>query len=151
MLLDQVETANLLGIRVHKLTRQQFLRILAQLAKAKKKAVIANVNIHAMNLAYKLAWYRDFLDQADLVLCDGFGVALGAKLTGQHIRAEHRLTCPDWLEDLALICEQNQLSLLLLAGKPGIAEAAIKKIKDRCPQSQNARSSRLFSKNRSRK
>jgi N-acetylglucosaminyldiphosphoundecaprenol N-acetyl-beta-D-mannosaminyltransferase len=126
---------NLLGVRFHALTRDQLLQaiITAAQAEAGRKTVIAYVNIHAMNLAYEQPWYRDFLNRADLVFCDGFGVALAARLTGQSIKAEHRSTCPDWIETLGQRCQQHQLSLFLLAGRPGAAAAAAQKLQTAAP------------------
>jgi UDP-N-acetyl-D-mannosaminuronic acid transferase (WecB/TagA/CpsF family) len=48
--------------------------IYAQTIKLNRKAIVANVNTHAMNLAYDNPWFRDFLNDADIVFCDGFGV-----------------------------------------------------------------------------
>lgn len=133
--MKQFDRFTLLGIRFHALTVDQLLQTILESAQAPSghKTIIANVNTHAMNLAYELAWYRDFLNQADLVFCDGFGVALGARLTGQAIKAEHRSTCPDWIETLATCCQQRQLSLFLLAGRPGVAEAAARKLQNAAP------------------
>ncbi|GIK40742.1 MAG: glycosyl transferase [Chloroflexota bacterium] len=129
------QTLFLLGIRIHALSRDQLLQAIVDsaLANTGRKTIIAHVNVHAMNLAYKLPWYREFLNQADLVFCDGFGVALGAKLTGQFIKAEHRTTCPDWIESLGKLCQQQGLSLFLLAGQPGVAEAAAAKLQRVAP------------------
>jgi N-acetylglucosaminyldiphosphoundecaprenol N-acetyl-beta-D-mannosaminyltransferase len=129
-----VETIKLLGIRFHKLTRQQLFQVITQSLKTERKIIIAHVNIHALNLAYEMDWYRDFLNRADFVFCDGFGVVLGARLMGHVIKAEHRLTCPDWIEELALFYQQHNLSLFLLGGKPGVAEEAATKLKMAAPE-----------------
>ena len=128
-----MDTLELLGVRFHALTRSQLLQKIVDSAKTDTKTIITHVNVHAMNLAYELDWYRDFLNQADVVFCDGFGVALGARLTGQAIKAEHRMTCPDWIEELGQFCQQNSLALFLLAGTPGVAEAAARKLKTAAP------------------
>lgn len=127
---SQFETINLLGVRFHTFTVNQLLQAIIESAgfSSGQKTIIAHVNIHALNLAYEQPWYRDFLNRADLVFCDGFGVALGAKLTGQSIRPEHRSTCPDWIEELGRVCQQHSLSLFLLAGRPGVAAIAAQKL-----------------------
>ncbi|MBG1268488.1 WecB/TagA/CpsF family glycosyltransferase [Nostoc sp. WHI] len=86
------------------------------------------MNVRAMNFAYEKPWYRDFLNNADLVFCDGFGVLLGAKLSGYSIQAVYRMTAPDYIEDLVLKCEKENVSLFLLAGKPGVVDKAITKL-----------------------
>ncbi|NER98739.1 MAG: WecB/TagA/CpsF family glycosyltransferase [Symploca sp. SIO1B1] len=92
------------------------------------------MNVHAMNLVCEQPWYRDFFNKnADLVFCDGFGVLLGAKLKGYSVESEHRMTCPDYIEDLVLALAKENISLFLLAGKPGVVDKAIAKFKKIAP------------------
>ena len=118
----------LLDTRFHKVKVQELIDYLIEAAKSKKKTIVGNVNIKAMNLAYEKYWYRDFLNKADLVFCDGFGVLIGARFNGYSVQSVHRMTAPDYIEDLALKCERENLSLFLLAGKPGVVDKAITKL-----------------------
>lgn len=117
----------ILGTRFHKITVHHLLEFIVDAAKLGKKTIVGNVNVRAMNFAYEMPWYRDFLNSADLVFCDGFGVLLGARLLGNPVQSEHRMTSADFIEDLALSCEKQDVSLFLLAGKPGIVDKAIAK------------------------
>jgi N-acetylglucosaminyldiphosphoundecaprenol N-acetyl-beta-D-mannosaminyltransferase len=114
-----------LGTRFHKVSVCQLLNYIVQCAKLNKKTVIGHVNTRAMNLAHELPWYKSFFNKADLVFCDGFGVLLGAKMLGYSVQSFHRMTCPDYIENLILACEQHNVSLFLLAGQPGVADKAI--------------------------
>ncbi|MFN6474686.1 WecB/TagA/CpsF family glycosyltransferase [Nostoc sp. DedQUE07] len=118
----------LLDTRFHKVQVQELVDYLIEAAKNKKKTVVGHVNIRAMNFAYEKSWYRDFLNKADLVFCDGFGVMVGARFNGYSMQSAHRMTAPDYIEDLAFKCEQENLSLFLLAGKPGVVDKAITKL-----------------------
>jgi N-acetylglucosaminyldiphosphoundecaprenol N-acetyl-beta-D-mannosaminyltransferase len=118
----------LLGTRFHKLKVNELIDFTIKSAIRKKKTIISHVNVRGMNFAYELPWYQDFLNKSDLVFCDGFGVLLGAKICGCSVNSSHRMTCPDYIEDLALACERNNISLFLLAGKPGTVEKAITKL-----------------------
>ncbi|BAY17459.1 glycosyl transferase, WecB/TagA/CpsF family protein [Anabaenopsis circularis NIES-21] len=117
-----------LDTRFHKLTVQDLISYIVEAGKVAQKTVIAHVNVRGMNFAYQLPWYRNFLNNADLVFCDGVGVLLGAKLLGYQMEPIHRMTCPDYIESLAIACEQNNISLFLLAGQPGVTDKAIKKL-----------------------
>jgi N-acetylglucosaminyldiphosphoundecaprenol N-acetyl-beta-D-mannosaminyltransferase len=119
----------LLGTKFHKLKVQDLIQHVVKAAKLEKKTTISNVNVRAMNFAYELPWYKDFINKSDLVFCDGFGVLLGAKLMGCCVDSANRMTCPDYIEDLALTCERENVSLFLLAGEPGTVEKAITKLK----------------------
>jgi N-acetylglucosaminyldiphosphoundecaprenol N-acetyl-beta-D-mannosaminyltransferase len=121
----QFEEVHLLGTRFHKLTVCELIEYIVKVAKLNQKTIVGHVNIRGMNFAWEIPWYKDFCNRADLVFCDGFGVLLGAKLHGYCVDKKHRMTCPDYIENLALACERNNVSLFLLAGKPGVTDKAI--------------------------
>lgn len=131
--MNQFDEVKLLGTRFHKLKVYELIDYIVKAAKLEKKTTVSNVNVRGMNYACKLPWYREFLNKSDLVFCDGFGVLLGAKICGCQINSSHRMTCPDYIENLALACERENVSLFLLAGKPGIVDKAITKLKRIAP------------------
>ena len=47
-----------------------------------RKIIISNVNIQALNIAYKNKWFRDFLNRSEIVFCDGVGVKVAGKILG---------------------------------------------------------------------
>ncbi|MBD2125776.1 WecB/TagA/CpsF family glycosyltransferase [Microcoleus sp. ZQ-A2] len=129
----KIDEVSLLKTRFHKVRVNELIEFVTKAAKIEKKTVVGNVNVRAMNFAYEFPWYRDFLNKAELVFCDGFGVLLGAKLEGYSVQSVHRMTCPDYIENLALACEKQDVSLFLLAGKPGVVDKAIAKLKAIAP------------------
>ena len=131
---ENFDEVTVLGTRFHKVTVTQLIKYLMEAANTRMKSTVCHVNVRAINIAYDLHWYRDFLNSSNLVFCDGFGVLLGARLIGYSIEPQHRMTCPDFIEDLALNCEREQISLFLLAGKPGVVAKAIVKLKAIAPK-----------------
>jgi N-acetylglucosaminyldiphosphoundecaprenol N-acetyl-beta-D-mannosaminyltransferase len=119
------DEVTLLGTRFHKLQVHELIEYIVEAAQVEKKSIVGNVNVRAMNFAYQLPWYRQFLNRCDLVFCDGFGVLLGAKLLGYRVQPCYRMTCPDYIETLARACERENVSLFLLAGEPGVVDQAI--------------------------
>jgi N-acetylglucosaminyldiphosphoundecaprenol N-acetyl-beta-D-mannosaminyltransferase len=126
------DIVSLLGVRFHRLTKPQLLHRIIALSE-RGKSIIAYANIKTMNLAVEQHWYADFLNGAELVYCDGFGVVLGAKLAGVSITARHRSTCPDWLEELAGECVKHGRSLFLLSGCNQISDAAAEQLQRAFP------------------
>ena len=124
----QFDEVTLLQTRFHKLTVTDLINYVVEAAKLDKKTTVGNVNVRAMNFACEFPWYREFINNCDLVFCDGFGVLLGAKLQGYALESVHRMTCPDYIENLALACAKQDVSLFLLAGKPGVVDQAIAKL-----------------------
>jgi N-acetylglucosaminyldiphosphoundecaprenol N-acetyl-beta-D-mannosaminyltransferase len=138
---------NILNTRFHKLTVYDLIEYITEAGKMDKKTTIAHINVRGMNLAYQFPWYRNFINNANLVFCDGIGVILGARIMGYEIESRHRMTCPDYIENLALTCERRDVSLFLLAGEPGITDKAIKKLKAIAPNLRIAGHHGYFDKN----
>jgi N-acetylglucosaminyldiphosphoundecaprenol N-acetyl-beta-D-mannosaminyltransferase len=113
-------SAYVLDVRVDIITLSELLQFIKGAVDNSAQAIVANVNVHAVNLACDKPWFRDFLNDADLVFCDGAGVKLGAKLLGQPI--PYRYTPPDWIDELCCLCVENDYSLFLLGGRPGVAQ-----------------------------
>ena len=95
----------LLNIRIKDISRNKLLDEIRNYISVDKKLLICYLNIQAMNLSFKLPWFRDFLNRSDIVFCDGFGIILGAKILGLDIK--HRNTPPDWIPQLAQMCAEN--------------------------------------------
>ncbi len=128
------DEVNLLKTRFHKVRVCQLIDYIVEAAQLEKKTIVGNVNVKAMNLAYELPWYQDYLNNSDLVFCDGVGVLLGARLLGYSVQSGNRMTCPDYIEDFALACEKQEVSLFLVAGKPGVVDKAIDKLTSIAPK-----------------
>jgi len=125
-------TVEVLGVTVDMVTLSELLDTIERAVQKREHAIIANVNVHAINLAYSLPWFRDFLNRCDLVFCDGFGVKWGARLLGY--RLPGRFTPPDWLPLLAQRCATRHYTLYLLGARPGVAERAGHRLRAEYPQ-----------------
>lgn len=122
---------NLLGIAVDPLTVAQLHDEIAGIVEAGDKALVLNVNVHAMNLAYRQPWLRDLFNAARVVFCDGAGVMLGARLLGETI--PQRITYADWMWQLAGFAQSRSYSLFFLGAQEGIAERAAGELLARFP------------------
>ena len=125
-----------LGAKVSLLDTAGLVRAVGQLIAHGGGAVVASGNPHAFNLAYEHAWYRDFLNAADIVHLDGFGLRLGARLLGR--RTPPRSTWADFAWPLAAAAEQAGHRLFLFGGREGVAAAAAGRLCERHPRLQIA-------------
>lgn len=121
----------LLGVPVDPLTVDDLHAHLLRFVGERGRATVMHVNVHAINLAQRHAWFARVLRDADLVFCDGHGVILGARLLRQRLPA--RITYADWIWQLAALCAAQGWSLYLLGGQAGVAEAAAARLVDRVP------------------
>jgi len=125
------DSACLLGVRVHALSIEQVIVFIERTIQLDGRAIIANVNIHALNLAFDLPWFRDFLNRSDLVFCDGFGVKWGARFLGCNLPA--RFTPPDWITTLAETACRHDLTFFFLGAHRGVAERAATNLQRQVP------------------
>jgi N-acetylglucosaminyldiphosphoundecaprenol N-acetyl-beta-D-mannosaminyltransferase len=101
------------------------------LVRERQRALVLNVNVHAMNLAIEKPWFGDLLRQAAIVFCDGAGVRLGALMSGHPLPP--RITYADWMWSLGQFASSHGLSLYFLGGKPGVAEEAKRALRRQNP------------------
>jgi N-acetylglucosaminyldiphosphoundecaprenol N-acetyl-beta-D-mannosaminyltransferase len=113
------------------LTVEQLLTQIQNCITTASHACIPHVNVHGLNLAYKYRWLRDFLNQADLVFCDGAGVMLAARILGSRI--PQRITYADWMWQLAEFATPRGWSFFFLGGQPGVAQQAADRLQARYP------------------
>jgi N-acetylglucosaminyldiphosphoundecaprenol N-acetyl-beta-D-mannosaminyltransferase len=124
-------SVRLLDVRVDSIPSEHVLSTIEECVVEDRKAIIANVNAHALNLSVEYPWLRQFLNQSQVNFCDGFGVVFAARLIGRPIH--FRITYADWMWKLAQYCQQRRLSLFFLGARPGVAEKAARTLEDRFP------------------
>ncbi len=125
------DTIEILGVQLHLLTSSQLVQAIAGWAGEEHKRVVAHVNTHAINLAYANERFRATLNGADLVFCDGYGVAWAARRKGYPV--PERLGISDWIDELAATLAAHDFSLFLLGDEDGVAELAAQALRRRHP------------------
>jgi N-acetylglucosaminyldiphosphoundecaprenol N-acetyl-beta-D-mannosaminyltransferase len=121
----------LLDVFVDVLTVQDFLNRLDALIAARRHALVLYANVHGLNLAHENPWMADFYNEAELVFCDGAGVVLGARLSGDHL--PERMTMADWIWPFAEQAAARGQSFYLLGARPGVMEKAAERLVERNP------------------
>lgn len=124
----------ILGVKVHPLTLSQLHESIFRFINRDQHALVLNVNIHCLNLAYEDVVLRRFLNRGNIVFCDGAGVILGAYFLGYHI--PRRITYADWMWELAEFGESHEFTFFFLGSKPNVANKAAMQLKKRFPNLQ---------------
>lgn len=122
---------NILGISFQSLNRQQLLATIKTAVETNQRALVLSGNILSFNLAYEQEWLKALFNQADVIRIDGAGLRLGARLLGYQL--PERMTWADFAWDLANLCSEQDFSLYLLGGRPGLAEKAGAQLQTRYP------------------
>ena len=119
------------GVPVHNVNAEEVYRFIEQVILRDEKALVLNVNIHCVNLAWQHSWLRDFLNEALLVFCDGDGVRWGLRILGYP--PPPKITYDRWVWQLVEFCDKKRFSLFFLGAKPGVAEQAARNAKAKYP------------------
>ena len=121
----------LLGTDIDVLSLDQLLFAIRDCIENDRLVVMSYVNIHTLNIAYETPWFRDFLNRSYLTFCDGFGVKLAARLTGQDL--PQRFTPPDFVESICDAARRQNWRVFFLGAKPGVAQRAADRLAARLP------------------
>ena len=119
---EHLKATSVLGIGVDLINLDELIEFIFQKISANKKVNISYVNVHAINIAYRNPWFKDFINQSDIVFCDGFGVKWAARFLNGVVL--HRLSPPDWFDRLAGKCADQGISMYFLGTKQNVIEKA---------------------------
>src|SRR5260221_742816 len=126
-----IPIARIFDVPIQDVTRDYILEFIDARVALRRRALILNANAHLLNFAFERRWLRDLFNRADLVFCDGFGVALATRLAG--FPPPRRLTPPDFIDGMAALCAHRGYSMFLLGGAPGVADRAADRLTTRPP------------------
>lgn len=119
-----------LTLRFPRLTKNEALAAAHRLICTHRPAAIYTPNAEITNRAASSAAFSDMLNHADLLLPDGVGISLAAKLQGISLE---RLPGIEFAEAL-LATAPRPYRLFLLGGRPGIAWEAGRQLSRRFPR-----------------
>jgi N-acetylglucosaminyldiphosphoundecaprenol N-acetyl-beta-D-mannosaminyltransferase len=120
-----------LGVGVDPLTLEELHAEIGHLVRGSRRGLVLNVNAHCLNLCYEDPALRAFFNGAEVVFCDGAGVMLAARVLGGRI--PERITYADWAWRLAALAAAEGFTLFFLGARPGVAQAAAQRLKERYP------------------
>lgn len=101
-----------------------------------KRIVIANYNIHAFNLSFQLPWFHEFLEESEIVHCDGFGVIKAMRYLGLTVEPHYRVSYTDLMPALLKQCDRNGWTVFLLGTKEEAIEKAIVNLSQAYPHTK---------------
>ena len=117
-----VSRLDILGVPFVPLDRAGALAEVERLVERDRPGFVVHANVHTVNLASADPAYREVLKSADLVLNDGKGVMLGARIKGRRFPTDlnGNVFTPLLLERAAA----RGWSVFFFGAKPGVAERA---------------------------
>jgi N-acetylglucosaminyldiphosphoundecaprenol N-acetyl-beta-D-mannosaminyltransferase len=124
-------SVDVLGIRVHNVTMHQAISLIRDMALSRVSHQVIPVNPELIMTAQKNEIFRRVLNNASLVLPDGIGILVAARLAGRQVK--ERVTGVDTVCSLADVAEEHGLRLFLLGAAPGVAERVAERLRKEHP------------------
>ena len=125
------DTVNILGVNIDRLTAAEALGRAVDMVRSDGVSVIYTPNPEIVMAAYEDTDFAKILNSADMCVADGIGVVYGAKMQGTPLPervAGFDLSC-------GLMAEMAKFggSVFLFGSKPGVAETAAEKLREKNP------------------
>ena len=126
-----MESVEVFGLKVHDLDYSQALKRVREFILAGEPRWAVSINPEKAVKARRDKSLQQVLTKGDICLPDGMGVVLAARLL--HKRNLKRITGIDLMKELVKAAPREGHSIFLLGSKPGVAEEAARRWKDRHP------------------
>ncbi len=125
---------HLLGRRISCMTVSSIIEGIHKACIEDRKITIGHYNVHGFNLSVQLPWFYDFLQSADITLCDSMGILNAIRyVEGQKLPIEYRVSYTLLMPKLLEHCNQHGLSLFLLGSRPEHLQVALEQLKVNYP------------------
>lgn len=125
---------DVLGVQYDNITMEEAIAAGRNILTGTKTAYCVTPNAEMAYEALQDEAFRDVLNSADLVLPDGAGVVLGAKILKTPLK--QKVAGIEFAQNMLSVYEQLGSRLYLLGSKPGVAELAAEKMLEKHPKLQ---------------
>ena len=122
---------DILGVEFDPGTLGEAVELGASMAEGEGFHYVVTPNPEIVNLAREQEEYRQLLNKASLVLPDGIGIIYAGKLLGTPLK--ERVPGIDFAAGLMEKLAEKGISLYLLGAKPGVAQRAAERLRERYP------------------
>ena len=129
-----MEKINIRGIEFDNVTLSEAVDMLIGLAHGDKTCAVVTPNAEIVQKCIEEEEFASVVRQADVILPDGVGVIKASKILGTPLKSP----VPGVEVGEALVAKsgEEKLPVFLMGGKPGVAEAAAEKLKEKYPDAE---------------
>ncbi|MEM6435477.1 MAG: glycosyltransferase, partial [Cyanobacteria bacterium P01_D01_bin.115] len=93
-------TATLLDRKITFMTIPTIIDEVRKTCQDGRKIVIASWNVHSFNLSFQLPWFYDFMQTAEIAMCDGSGILKTVNGLGLNLPLDYRATGTELIPNL---------------------------------------------------
>jgi N-acetylglucosaminyldiphosphoundecaprenol N-acetyl-beta-D-mannosaminyltransferase len=125
----QIDTTEMLGVKVSDLNYDSFLDVIADAIQNEKQIAIGYANAHTLNLCYSDKSLTDILNSMDYVHPDGIGIYIASKYIQGSSKLSSRMTGSDFYPRLTELCVRNGWKVYFF----GHSREILERIEGNCP------------------
>ncbi|MBP8976678.1 MAG: WecB/TagA/CpsF family glycosyltransferase [Bacteroidetes bacterium] len=133
---EPAQVVDVLGVQVPILSKDELTNRFINLLLADTRGWITYVNVHAINLANSIPWFKEFLNKSLITYCDGKGVSYAIKFL--YDKSQDQIALSDWIYDICGGLERLGKRVFLLGSTPKVVSTAASKLQSLFPQLQIA-------------
>lgn len=124
-----LDSITILGVPVNVATGEAVLETIR--LQRSQQLHVAYVNAHSLNLSWQDPCFRQALGQFDLVLNDGLGISMAARMRG--VSFEENLNGSDFTRRILRLAATEQWTVFLYGGQRGVATEAKARLEKMIP------------------
>ncbi len=124
---------DILGVKIDKITARETIERIGQFLNSNTSHYIVTANPEMIVAAQKDAEFREIINNADLVVPDGFGLILASKIIHRKNSLNKRISGIDLIDEIVKNFGRDY-KIFLLGGKEGVAKVAAEKLKEKFPE-----------------
>jgi N-acetylglucosaminyldiphosphoundecaprenol N-acetyl-beta-D-mannosaminyltransferase len=113
----KMNTASILGVQFHAVTKQQAVELAMSKIRSRQKGYVVTPNPEIVDLCRHDEKFMGVVNHATLVLPDGIGIIYAAKILGEKLQG--KVAGIEFAESLVAAMAKENMRLYLLGAKPG--------------------------------
>ena len=130
--MTSINRVKILGVPVDMVDKEQAIAAFAESFPQEGLTMVVTPNSEIVQNASKDETLKALIASADLIIPDGVGLVYASKFIGCPLK--ERVTGIDFLESIVAYLEKNGKSIYFFGSKPGVAETAANKIREKYPE-----------------
>ncbi len=121
------EKIYLAGVKIDVVDGGKIFSRIKNLIEENKIGSISYINAHAINLAQRIKWFKEYLNNSEISYADGQGVRLAAWLLRKRVPPLVNLT--RWAWELLNFCTGNNYKVFILGATEDVIQKAVNNIR----------------------
>lgn len=126
-----MDKLSIMGVRINNVTMDQVLNFAEEKIEKNDRYIIYTPNTEIIMMCRKDEEFLNLMNKSDINIPDGIGLIYAAKLKKHPLK--EKVAGYDLSMNLLKMANDKGFKLYVIGGKPGVAEAAMKKVHEKYP------------------